>query len=157
MPENIKMSKDQQLIAYLIQSQPGLSITSLMKLPYLIDLVAMKKLNRKITNISFKRYFYGPFSQTIYEIVEWLLENNLIEASVKYTIDNEYQVYSPTDLLTVDLSGFDQQEQDIINQSLDELGGYGAKILAQIAYATEPMKKLHATIGGNEHFNAALI
>ena len=53
-------------------------------------------------------------------------------------------------------SVFEDNNKDIIDELLNSLGGLSPSQLTKIAYGTEPMKKLGATLGGNEHLNDVL-
>lgn len=51
---------------------------------------------------------------------------------------------------------FSSEELELIGGVLQELKGYGAKILTEIAYKTKPMVKIGATLGGKESFGVKL-
>lgn len=153
-------SKDEQFIGYLVQKNPRVSITSLMKLSYLIDLVAVKQLGRKITNFEYRRYNFGPFDKAVYECTEHLTDDNVLILTAEYSSrGDEYWVYNFNfnehigDFSTDQLS---EEEIEIIDEVLEELSGYGARALTEVAYKTKPMMEKGATIGGDEHFNEIL-
>ena len=146
--------KNRELIHYIISKAPRSSVTSLIKLAYLTDLVSLKQRNKKISNFKYVRYFYGPFDNEIYKILEKLLEEESIESSLLFTVDHDYAVYTTT--TEPKLTEISDEEKRCIDEVLNELSGYGAKVLTEIAYKTEPMQKLNATLGGNEHLNEEL-
>lgn len=49
-----------------------------------------------------------------------------------------------------------EEDLSLINQLLQEIIGYNALQLTNLAYKTEPMKALKATLGGNENLNEPL-
>ena len=62
-----------------------------------------------------------------------------------YRKNNDYGSYS-----------FNCEELEVIGGVLQELKGYGAKILTEIAYKTKPMVKIGAILGGKESFGVKL-
>lgn len=149
------MTKTKQLLYYIIANHPKASVTVLMKLCYLIDLISIKELGQSISQFSYKRYFYGPFDSHIYNLLEEMQEAGVITADVQFYPDTDYAVYTTAEnTLGTDLISSD--EKSLIDNAINELRGYGAKTLTEIAYKTKPMKKLGATLGGDENLNTPL-
>ena len=150
-------TKTKQLLAYLVQEHSSPSVTVLMKLSYLIDLVSVKKEQEQVTDFEYKRYHYGPFDQSIYTLLSELETEGVVKAESQYTPGGEefvrYTFAREDDLVLDQLT---DKDCEIANQVLDQVSGYGAKALTEIAYQTAPMKKLGATLGGNEHLNEKL-
>ncbi len=146
------MDKNHQLLVYLAKEHPSASITVLMKLSYLVDLISVEKLGDQISSFEYIRYNYGPFTQEIYTTVEDLVCNKILITKNDYTGGNvEYITYTyseDSDFMFEDIS---KEEKDLIDEVLSELKGYGAKTLTEIAYKTKPMVKLGATLGGEEN------
>lgn len=149
-----EMKKTKQLLYYIISKHPRASVTVLMKLSYLIDLVSLKDTKEKISEFDYKRYFYGPFDSQIYVLLEKMLKDGKISASVQFTLDTDYPVYTISKDMQFDL--LTSNEIQLIDKALKELIGYGARTLTEIAYKTKPMKKLGATLGGSEHLNESI-
>lgn len=147
--------KNKEIIHYIISKAPRSSVTSLIKLAYLTDLVSLKRRNCKVSNFKYIRYFYGPFDDEIYDILENLLEEDSIDSSLLFTVDHDYSIYTVKE--EPQLKELSSEDKSIIDEVLQELSGYGAKTLTEIAYQTEPMKKFNATLGGKEHLNEELI
>lgn len=148
-------SKEQQLLTYIIKHNTRESVTSLMKLCYLIDLYGVQENSKQVTNFKYKRYNYGPFDNKLYKELESLVENEVITEASDYTSTGlEYVLYTYKD----GEFSFNKIESDLpmIDKILDSLKGYGAKMLTEVAYKTKPMKALGATLGGNENYNSAL-
>lgn len=157
---NKKMSeKTKQFILYLIKNNPKSSITSLMKLAFLADLVSVKRLKKQISSFSYRRYHYGPFDKQIYSYVEGLTEAGLIFAESDYgATGEEFSVFSIVSEKKegLNFSKLSAAEVGIIDELLNSMRGYGARDLTEIAYKTKPMKRLRATIGGSEHLGEIL-
>ncbi|RLG79301.1 MAG: hypothetical protein DRO40_13010 [Thermoprotei archaeon] len=60
----------------------GLGRTKLMKLLFLIDLEAKRRLSRTVTGLEWFRWFYGPFTTEIYPVLEELLDAGFIDLDV---------------------------------------------------------------------------
>ncbi|MBP8979031.1 SocA family protein [Candidatus Dojkabacteria bacterium] len=150
------MDKTKELLYCIIKQHKVATITVLMKLSYIIDLVSKKQTGQKISNFSYKRYFYGPFDSSIYSIVEKMQNQDLISAELIFSEDKLscYAVYKAKKSYT--LQCLTQPEKDIINEVLTELKDYSAKTLTEITYKTKPMEVLGATLGGTEHLNEDL-
>jgi uncharacterized phage-associated protein len=151
------LTKNQILLAYLTKYKEKASVTVLMKLAYLVDLVSIKKGSEKIFSFVYKRYTYGPFDESIYRELEALqLEGVVLPKSDFTATGEEYIYYSFNTESEIDCEDISETEKTIINEVLESVKGFGAKILTDIAYKTKPMQMLGATLGGNEHLNEQL-
>lgn len=149
--------KTKQLLSYLVQEHSSASVTVLMKLSYLIDLVSVKKEHKQVTDFEYKRYHFGPFDQSIYTLLSELETEGVVKAESQYTPGGEeYVKYAFTQEEELVLDQLTDKDYEIANQVLDQVSGYGAKALTEIAYQTAPMKKLGATLGGSENLNEKL-
>jgi uncharacterized phage-associated protein len=154
---NGAMKKTKQLLAYLIQNNPSVSITSLMKLSYLVDLVAIKKNNKKISDFEYQRYKYGPFDNQIYIVLKDLMKRNIIyEDSALSEMGEEFIIYKHNDKADFPLDQITLEEKEIIDEVVRSLKGYGAKALTELTYRTKPMQKIGAKIGNDEGLNQKL-
>lgn len=146
------MNKNFQLLAYLAKEHPSASITVLMKLSYLVDLISIKKLGHQISDFEYMRYSYGPFTQKIYGIVEELILQKILATKNDYAGGSvEYITYTYTNPDNFSFDKISAEEISVIDEIMTELKGYGAKTLTEIAYKTQPMVKLGATLGGSEN------
>lgn len=151
------MKKTKQLLAYLIQNNPAVSITSLMKLSYLVDLVSVKKTNQKISDFQYRRYKYGPFDNHIYILLKDMIKRKIIhEDSALSEMGEEFIVYRYNAEIDQSFDQITPKEKEIIDEVLGSLRGYGAKALTELTYRTKPMQKIRAKIGNNEGLNKAL-
>jgi hypothetical protein len=148
--------KTKQFLAYLVQKHPHASITVLMKLAYLIDLISVKKNKKQISNFQYIRFYYGPYDESINNYLSIMLKEGIIQSKLEYTtLGSDYVVYC----FNEDSCNFEQlseREKSFIDEIMESLKGYGAKTLTDITYKTRPLKKVGATIGGNENLNVKL-
>ncbi len=150
-------TKNQQIIAYLAKNHGKASITVLIKLAYIIDLFNIKKVGKQLTDFQYIRYYHGPYDKTINFELTTLIDNNVLYPKAHYTVTgDEYVVYNFNEDAQFNFNKISEQEASTIDEVMENLTGYGAKTLTDIAYKTKPMLKLGATHGGVEHLNEAL-
>ncbi len=155
--EVLMLEKTQQLLAYIIQRHNKASVTVLMKLSYLIDLVSLKKGGKQITHYNYVRYNYGPFDNVIYADLQALINAKVVQPHPDYVPSGEeYIVYSYNEDSTLDFSALSDEDRAIADEVLENVKGYGARTLTEIAYKTKPMQKFEATLGGTEHLGETL-
>ena len=65
-----------QLVEYLLKEYGPLPQKKLQKLTYLAEIEYIKKHGERLTDLSFKRYYFGPYSDDIRNIED--LEENII-------------------------------------------------------------------------------
>lgn len=146
--------KTKDLITYITSKHHVSTVTSLIKLCYLSDLVSYKETGKQISSFNYVRWYYGPYDQAINIFLYQLVEDGTAVATIDYTQDNqEYVKYSVKGDHELTL---DDKELASINSVLDSLRGFGPKALTEVAYKTKPMKKLGATLGGKEHLGEKL-
>ena len=157
--QKIKYNKTEEVLLYLLKNNPRSSITSLMKMSYLADLIAVKKQKRQITNFAYRRHYFGPFDKKIYSCIEGLIEDKIISAESDYGLTGEeFSVYkiNPKKEDSIKFDDLKKEEIKILDELVANVRGYGAKMLTELAYKTKPMKKLGAKIGGSEHLGELL-
>lgn len=151
--------KTKAVLAYIAMRHPNASLTSLMKLCYLVDLKALQADNSQITDFTYCRYLYGPFDSDIYGYLDFLAqEQHVLEGQPVYSdAGEEYVVYKyNSEQERVDFDTIPEAERKKIDQVVLVLRGYGAKALTEIAYDTAPMRALGAQIGNREGLNQPL-
>ena len=148
--------KTKELIAYIVAKHHVSTVTSLIKLCYLSDLVSFKDRAAKISSFSYIRYYYGPYDKSINDYLYELVKEGQIKSVIDYTPDGqEYIKYKFIgDKPNVD--ALSDEDLGHVNAVLESLKGYGAKALTEVAYKTKPMLKFGATLGGNEHLGDQL-
>lgn len=151
-------NKTQQLLAYVAEKHERATVTVLMKICYLIDLVSIKRNHEQISEYGYIRYTFGPFDERIYKDLEYLQSNDILIAESDYTPTGAEYIYylvnDEAENISFDLlSGEDRKN---IDEVLESVKGFGARTLTEIAYKTNPMKALNASLGGNENMNVKL-
>ncbi len=151
-------AKTIQLLTYIIQNRPSTSITSLMKISYIIDLVAIKKNKNKLTDFEYIRYNYGPFDKKIYIYLKNMIsQNDILEDSELAETGDEFIVYNLNKKKSEPV--FDKlkdEEIETINEVLRSVKAYGPKALTELAYQTRPMKLIGAKLGNKKGLNERL-
>lgn len=149
-------NKTKQLLAYLIDRHAVATVTSLVKLSYLSDLVFYQKTQTQISDLNYIRWHYGPYDSRISQYLLSLVQDGTVKSEVEFTTDgNEYYRYTLKNK-SYDKSLLSQDEVNAVDAVLNSLVGYGANALIKVAYGTKPMKALNATIGGSEHLGEKL-
>lgn len=149
--------KTEQLVGYLAKSHPGASITVLIKLAYLVDLVSVQRNDSQISDFEYSRYSYGPFDKRIYGVIENLSSANVLLEETDYTqMGSEYMVYSFNETIDYPFTDLSGVERALVDEVLGGVKGYGARALTEIAYKTKPMQALGATLGGDENLESVL-
>jgi len=145
------------VLAYIIKSNPQISITSLMKLSYLSDLVSTKVREKRITNFEYVRFLYGPFDKKIYKYIERLETDHVIleGANISSTGD-EFVTFSIDKKADLCFDKISDEEREIIGEVLESLEGFGPKALTELTYRTKPMRKLKATLANRAGLNKTL-
>jgi hypothetical protein len=147
--------KTQEVILYLLKERLGATITEIIKLCYLIDLITTKKIGYPITNLNYYRYSFGPFDKKIYQTLEEMIDNKLVKQEIKFKPGGEVVLYTLAND-SCDLKELKIEEINIVDDLLESLAGYGPKALTEITYNTTPMKALKATLGGKEGWKQEL-
>ena len=151
------MEKTRQLLAYLIKNHPSISITALMKLTYICDLVSIKKHHSKISDFEYVRYKYGPFDKNIYNHINDLRWAGVITEEPAYTpMGDEYITYKINDETCVCVDELGINDTQVADEVLESLKGYGAKALVDLAYKTKPMAKIGAMQDNDAGLNEKL-
>lgn len=152
-------NKTTALLEYFAHQHSKPSVTVLMKLCYLTDLIALKRLGRAITNYEYERYTFGPFNKKIYADLEELVGTEKLAIEIDYPsygTDSEVVLYRHSGELEAITAQLETEEVGLADEVLATLSGYGARQLTQVAYQTKPMVALGATLGGSENLGAKL-
>lgn len=150
------LSDTQKYLLYFSKFHPKPSVTVLMKLCYLLDLMAFGETNNKLTKFDYVRYSFGPFDQQIYRELEELVGKGLAHTDEDYTKLGTEVVYYKVNDEYADNVELSEPGSTLAEELLEAVKGYGAKELTQIAYKTKPMIKLKATLGGKENLGKKL-
>lgn len=128
------------LIYYLIKRVPNLNNTKIVKLIYLSDYNFYKYFGNSITGIVYNYHYHGPFSKSIYDCIDELVQNNIIKKSknISFWKLRTYYLYSILDNYEFKRN-LTNQEIDILEYIISEYGKLDYKELKNISYKTEPM------------------
>lgn len=110
------------------------NIMQFMKIPYFIDLEAVKTFGFPISNLAYVRYEFGPFDKSMY-VYRSLFEQKSYDIQFSYISDFT----------------------DFIDRTLAPLPLRNGEKLKRLSYDTEPMKRIRATLGGKEAWNEKLV
>jgi len=150
--------KTEQLLIYITKEYPCITIISLIKLAYLVDLVAVTNQLNQISEFEYVRYKFGPFNKKIYAYLKKIIDENIFIERVDHSPrGDEYIVYELNeDNDTFCFDKISPKELTIIDEVLEKLKGLGAKALAEITYKTKPMLKIGAMPNNDAGLNKAL-
>ncbi len=150
--------KTKQFITYLAKNYIPATVTSLMKLAYLIDLISVTKKEGQISNFIYRRYNYGPFDKAIYNCILELVDEKLLLEGIQYTPQaDEYIVYRfNEDDEKSSFNKLSMKEKKTIDGVLESLKGLGAKALSEITYKTKPIMAIGAKPDNNKGLNKVL-
>lgn len=128
------------LIYYLIKRVPNLNNTKIVKLIYLSDYNFYKYFGNSITGIVYNYHYHGPFSKSIYDCIDELVQNNIIKKSKNISLWKlrTYYLYSILDNYEFKRN-LTNQEIDILEYIISEYGKLDYEELKNISYKTEPM------------------
>jgi len=129
-----------EIIGLILSVHGGVlhSKTKLVKLLYLLDLKAIKELGRTLTGVKFKSYFYGPYSDEIDEVLNYLEELGFISIDKNFSFytGKEYIVYKLNNVPNFNALTFEEK-----NFIRDVIKNYKDKDLEEIlmeVYSSEP-------------------
>ena len=150
--------KTAQLLTYIVKHYGYSTVTSFMKLAYLIDLISVEKIKKQISSFTYKRYLFGPFDKIIYVYLSELVGQDILREKPSISpMGDEYIIYEYMgNDKKVKFDLLNRTELSLMDSVLNELQGLGAKALSQVAYATEPMKKLGATMNNRKGLNKTI-
>jgi len=153
-------SKNFQFLSFILQNRGWCTITEIVKLAYLIDLAAKNnsKIQNKISDFEYIRYYYGPYSKEIQNTLENWIEKEVIKiTSGLSTHWHEYTVYEFNIEKSNIIDQLTPDEQDFILETLEDLATYRSTHLTDIAYNTKPMTELWATLWWNEGLHTKIL
>jgi uncharacterized phage-associated protein len=132
-------------IAYLVHRYasryPGrpLTRTKLVKLLYLADLEAFRRVRRPLTGVKWISYYYGPFSQDILHAADQLDGRVLVQQVATQVTGQPYYRYEP--LPQAELPALSEGDRGVVDVVLEQYGGMTLPNLIDAVYETEPYKR----------------
>lgn len=123
-----------QLVEYLLKEYGPLPQKKLQKLAYLAEIEYIKKHGERLTDLSFKRYYYGPYSEDIRNIED--LEENIIvnETQSGSFSSKESALMDSRDIEPIKSKALQEEMHSLIGKYVKKSG----KSLETIADNTEP-------------------
>lgn len=133
------LSRNAQVLRYLLEVAPGIGHTKLLKFAYLADLEGRRYLGQPISNFRYVRFDHGPFDKAFYAAKAELLEKGL--ATDETVLVGNYEAHSvrPTHL-TVEYD-FSVAEAEVLSfvagTYLDQTA---VQLCEDVVYGTPPMQ-----------------
>ncbi len=135
------VSKNAQILRLIMEIDPGISRTKLLKLVYLSDHDARQYLGKPISDLEYMFYKQGPFDVAFYDAKDELLHRGLAEEVPTDTLGYQGYEYNPTDK-EVEFDYLTEAEIEIVRHLATQLKGMTAtQVCDDIVYQTDPMKK----------------
>jgi hypothetical protein len=149
------LAKTQQFIALILRLYKHLTVHSLMKLSYLTDYLFFEKTSRQPSSFSYRLMSFGPFDESIFNLLEGLIQHGLIQSHLNYTKTGlEHVTYVSSDAIpdigfkTEFLPALSILEFHLIRDILYELMNYDEKRLTEMILKSKPIRALGITISG---------
>lgn len=139
-----RFSKLQECVIYIVYRLGRVIRTRIVKLLYLVDLESFKQLKRPLTGLTYKSYYYGPYSPEIIESVKKLFGFEITEECVTTEDGDICYVYKigPNPRFTKDPPEFfTGKEKLVIEQVISKFGNIPLNELLNHVYATPAFKK----------------
>jgi len=128
------------IIYFLIKNSNNLGKTKLTKLMYLADYEFFKQYNKKISNIDYIRWDYGPFSPDIYDCLDFMADLGII---VMQKFKSFYKLRDYFSFQAKKEFDFDKNlssdEKEFFNYILSKYDNMDVDSIKKITYETEPM------------------
>lgn len=131
------------LIYFLVSKFSGqITKTRLLKLFYLIDSFANEKLKKKITQFSYDFYYYGPFSETFIDLLNFSNGFEVLETIKNHNDDEVIYLYSKGIKPRIkDVSSLLSEKQNqVIGEVVNKYASLPFKELLEVVYKTQPMR-----------------
>jgi hypothetical protein len=134
-----QLSRNAQVLRYLLGIAPGLGHTKLLKFAYLADIEARRYLGRPISTFRYLRYTHGPFDPQFYGAKDELLEGGYASSTTKWIGNYQGNCLEPTPA-PVEYE-FSTSEAAVLRFVADSYLTMSARQLCDdVVYETEPMK-----------------
>ena len=139
------MSREEKLKAIIfkiVRRLPyNITRTKLVKLLYLIDLYYAKSKNRSLTGLTYRSYYFGPYSGQIINAINQLKGYEIEEYSNISLDGREYYLYRPgMNPRWQSPPALEYEEEKVIDQVISEHGDKSLDEILKYVYNTEPYK-----------------
>lgn len=133
------LSRNAQVLRYLLEIAPGLGHTKLLKFAYLADLESRRYLGRPISTFHYRRYTFGPFDEAFYGAKDELVNGGFAASSTTWIGNYQGHCLEPTPL-AVEYE-FNAGEAEVLRFVADTYLSMTARQLCDdVVYQTEPMQ-----------------
>jgi len=138
--------KLREVILEILRKTKSLTRTQLVKLCFLVDHLAVERLGRQITGVSYEMYFYGPYSPVIINTARKMeLERLLIKnVGISFATGEPYYIYRLSDVGLKERgteSVLEAEERDIINEVVQKHDRDSLRQLLDFVYNLPEVKK----------------
>lgn len=133
------LSRNAQVLRYLLEIAPGVGRIKLVKYAYLADCEAYRYLGRAISTFRYRFDKHGPFDRAFFEAKDELVQGGYaIETTMRIGPYNGYD-YRPTEQ-SVEY-GFTQEEAEILRYVAETyLNATAIRLCEDVVYNTPPMQ-----------------
>ena len=136
-----QLTRNAQVLRYLLEVAPGLGHTKLLKFAYLADLEARRYLGHQISTFSYRRYTHGPFDSAFYGAKDELVHGGYATSSTTWVGNYQGKCLEPTPL-PVEYD-FTTAEAEVLRFVADSYLSMSARQLCDdVVYETEPMQNV---------------
>lgn len=134
-----QLTRNAQVLRYLLEVAPGLGHTKLLKFAYLADLEGRRYLGNPISNFRYYRHTFGPFDQAFYPAKDELIAGGYVTSNVSWVGNYQGNYLEPTPL-PVEYD-FNAGEAEVLRFVADTYLSMTARQLCDdVVYQTEPME-----------------
>lgn len=143
----LKIDKLHKIILFIVQNKKrNLTRTKLVKMLYLLDKGYRAKCGEVLTGLTYKRYFYGPYSEDIvkalselngFEITETTYEISPGNVFYDYSLGSVFR-FSRDNLLSLTDTGVDREKEKFILSLIELYDSLSTKeVLSKVYSAPE--------------------
>jgi len=133
----------QASIIHLVHRLPGdLTRTKLVKLLYLLDLTHAKQHGRPVTNVTYRSYYYGPFSSEILNAIRSLDAYEIQEGMGISHEGKEFYTYTPGHNARGHVPPkLPRRIKETLDHVIEKYGKLSLDDLLEVAYDTKAFKR----------------
>lgn len=137
---NARHNKLRDLIRYIVEQYQGSSLTrtKLMKLLYIADREAQAEFDEKISDTTYIRYYYGPYSEEAMNAVESLSAKEIRERRGRSSKGDFYIYESTKDTKSVE--ALEPKEKALISHILDGYDEMDTEELVEQVYEEDDLE-----------------
>jgi uncharacterized phage-associated protein len=131
----------EEMVLFLLGKSPlQLGITKLMKLLFLADMEHMQLHGERLCDIDWTWHRYGPFSPRVYQVVESLGEEGLIQDIL--IVDERRFMGADLFLEKCRIDTLAPRQAHTLERVIDRYGSLALPAIKQVAYATATMRSV---------------